>query len=104
MASKKKDVRPVITLQCNDCKERNYTTEKNRRNDPNRMELKKYCGRCKKHTVHRETTGELRKVSWPTWPEARRLTLLVLLVMVVVGLFLAGVDALAAELLTLILI
>ena len=32
----------------------------------------------------RETTGELRKVSWPTWPEARRLTGLVLLVMVIV--------------------
>ena len=26
----------------------------------------------------RETAGELRKVSWPTWPEARQLTLLVL--------------------------
>jgi len=52
----------------------------------------------------RETTGELRKVSWPTWPEARRLTLLVLLVMVVVGLFLAGVDFLAGELLDLILL
>ena len=51
----------------------------------------------------RETTGELRKVSWPTWPEARRLTLLVLLVMVFVGIFLAGVDALAKELLNLIL-
>lgn len=51
----------------------------------------------------RETTGELRKVSWPTWPEARRLTLLVLLVMVVVGLFLAGVDFMAGELLDLIL-
>ena len=51
----------------------------------------------------RETTGELRKVSWPIWPEARRLTSLVLLVMVVVGLFLAGVDYLAAELLDLIL-
>jgi len=51
----------------------------------------------------RETSGELRKVSWPTWPEARRLTGLVLLVMVVVGLFLAGVDFLAGELLTLIL-
>ncbi|MFM8877204.1 MAG: preprotein translocase subunit SecE [Anaerolineae bacterium] len=52
----------------------------------------------------RETTGELRKVSWPTWPEARRLTLLVLMVMVVVGLFLAGVDLLARELLNLILL
>jgi preprotein translocase subunit SecE len=51
----------------------------------------------------RETTGELRKVSWPTWPEARRLTGLVLLVMLVVGLFLAGVDFLAGELLNLIL-
>jgi large subunit ribosomal protein L33 len=54
MASKK-DVRPVITLQCTECKERNYTTEKNRRNDPGRMELNKYCRRCRKHTQHRET-------------------------------------------------
>jgi preprotein translocase subunit SecE len=49
----------------------------------------------------RETTGELRKVTWPTWPEARRLTGLVLLVMVVVGMFLWGVDALAGFLLDL---
>ena len=55
MASKKKDVRPVITLQSSDCKERNYTTEKNRRNDPNRLEFSKFCPRCKKHTPHRET-------------------------------------------------
>jgi len=45
----------------------------------------------------RETSGELRKVSWPTWPEARRLTLLVLLVMVVMGAFLGVVDLLARE-------
>ncbi len=54
MASKK-GVRPVITLECEECKERNYTTEKNRRNDPGRLEIKKYCSRCKKHTLHRET-------------------------------------------------
>ena len=54
MASKK-DVRPVIHLQCTDCKERNYTSEKNRRNDPGRLELKKFCPRCRKHTSHRET-------------------------------------------------
>jgi large subunit ribosomal protein L33 len=53
--AKKKGVRPVITLECTECKERNYTTEKNRRNDPGRMELEKYCKRCKKHTMHRET-------------------------------------------------
>jgi len=39
-----------------------------------------------------ETSGELRKVSWPTWPEARQLTILVIIVMVVVGLFLGLVD------------
>ena len=41
----------------------------------------------------RETTGELRKVSWPTWPEARQLTLLVLAVMVVMGIILGITDA-----------
>ncbi|MBE0669318.1 MAG: preprotein translocase subunit SecE [Anaerolineales bacterium] len=51
----------------------------------------------------RETTGELRKVSWPTWPEARRLTALVLAVMVVVGLFLWVVDLFAGNLLNLVL-
>ena len=55
MASKKKDIRPVITLACAEYKERNYTSEKNRRNDPGRMELQKYCPRCRKHTAHRET-------------------------------------------------
>jgi preprotein translocase subunit SecE len=51
----------------------------------------------------RETTGELRKVSWPTWPEARQLTGLVLLVMVVMGIILGVTDAGARALLNLIL-
>ncbi|MGE5224737.1 MAG: 50S ribosomal protein L33 [Omnitrophica WOR_2 bacterium] len=54
MASKK-DVRPIITLACSECKNRNYTTEKNRRNDPGRLEFMKYCACCRKHTLHRET-------------------------------------------------
>jgi preprotein translocase subunit SecE len=51
----------------------------------------------------RETTGELRKVNWPTWPEARHLTQLVLVVMVVVGIFLASIDYFAGELVNLVL-
>ncbi|HSL43212.1 MAG TPA: preprotein translocase subunit SecE [Anaerolineales bacterium] len=51
----------------------------------------------------RETAGELRKVSWPTWPEARQLTLLVLAVMVVMGAILGITDAGARALLNLIL-
>ena len=51
----------------------------------------------------RETTGELRKVSWPTWPEARQLTLLVLAVMLVMGIILGLTDASARILLNVIL-
>jgi len=51
----KKAVRMTVTLACTECKERNYTTEKNRRNDTTRMELKKYCPRCRTHRLHRET-------------------------------------------------
>jgi preprotein translocase subunit SecE len=45
----------------------------------------------------RETSGELRKVSWPTWPEARRLTILVLLVMLLMGIFLGLIDLIGRE-------
>jgi large subunit ribosomal protein L33 len=51
----KKDIRMVVTLECTECRERNYTSQKNRRNDPQRLELDKYCPRCKKHQLHRET-------------------------------------------------
>ena len=43
--AKQTDIRPKITLACVECKERNYITRKNRRNDPDRLELKKYCPR-----------------------------------------------------------
>ena len=45
----------IITLQCSECKERNYATTKNKKNDPDRMELNKFCRRCRRHTPHRET-------------------------------------------------
>lgn len=51
----------------------------------------------------RETMGELRKVNWPTWSEARHLTILVLLVMLIVGIFLASIDYLSVGLVNLIL-
>jgi large subunit ribosomal protein L33 len=53
--AKKADVRVIIHLACSQCKERTYTTTKNRKNDPNRLELKKYCPRCRAHTPHKET-------------------------------------------------
>ena len=49
------DVRIAVTLACEDCKRRNYQTEKSKRNDPERIELRKYCRWCGHHTAHKET-------------------------------------------------
>ena len=47
--------RDHITLACTECRERNYVTKKNKRNDPERLELKKFCPRCRVTRAHRET-------------------------------------------------
>ena len=47
--------RDKIILACNDCKNRNYFTTKNKRLHPERVEWKKYCPRCNKHVLHKET-------------------------------------------------
>lgn len=49
------DVRVKITLSCTECKQRNYNTTKNKRNNPDRIEMMKYCKFCKKETLHKET-------------------------------------------------
>ena len=48
-------MRDRVTLACSECKRRNYDTYKNKKNDPDRIEMKKYCPFCKKHTDHKET-------------------------------------------------
>ncbi|RKZ25316.1 50S ribosomal protein L33 [bacterium] len=55
MAKKSKSKREHIILACTECKSRNYITQKNKLNTPDRLELKKYCPVCKKHTIHKET-------------------------------------------------
>lgn len=50
-----KSTRMKVTFECTECKNRNYDSFKNKRNDPDRLELKKYCPVCKKHTVHKES-------------------------------------------------
>ena len=51
----KAGIRIAVTMACTDCKERNYETNKSKRNTPDRIELKKFCPRCRNHTAHRET-------------------------------------------------
>ncbi|QGG59622.1 50S ribosomal protein L33 [Loigolactobacillus bifermentans] len=48
-------MRVNITMECTECHHRNYLTNKNRRNNPDRLELNKYCPNEKKVTLHRET-------------------------------------------------
>lgn len=61
--AKNKEIRIAITLECTSCpnnqnKRSNgisrYISQKNRRNDPNRLELKKFCRYCVAHTMHKE--------------------------------------------------
>ena len=49
------EVRIAVTLACEDCKRRNYQTNKSRRNSPDRIELRKFCRWCGRHTPHKET-------------------------------------------------
>nr|QYB20952.1 ribosomal protein L33 [Athrotaxis laxifolia]BBN66345.1 ribosomal protein L33 [Athrotaxis laxifolia] len=61
------NVRVTITLECTSCRQDSvdkkspgisrYTTRKNRQNTPLRLELKKFCPYCYKHTIH----GEIKK-------------------------------------------
>jgi large subunit ribosomal protein L33 len=48
-------MRDLITLACGECKQRNYTTTKNKRTTPDKLQLKKYCRFCRTHTIHKET-------------------------------------------------
>ena len=50
----KKENREGIALQCTACKNINYLTSKNKKNNPDRLEIKKYCPKCRKMTVHKE--------------------------------------------------
>ncbi len=44
----------IITMACTECKQRNYSTTKNKKNMKGRLELNKYCPFERKHTLHRE--------------------------------------------------
>ncbi|HVB29772.1 MAG TPA: 50S ribosomal protein L33 [Terriglobia bacterium] len=47
-------MRDIITLQCNECKNRNYTTTKNKKKHTDRLEMKRFCPTCRQHKAHKE--------------------------------------------------
>ena len=48
-------MRELVILACTECKRRNYNKDKNKTTHPSRVEFKKFCKFCKKHTIHKET-------------------------------------------------
>ncbi len=58
MASKKKTSIDIIALQCSECKRKNYTTTKNRKNITGKLEKNKYCPFCRKETLHKEAKAK----------------------------------------------
>jgi large subunit ribosomal protein L33 len=47
-------MRDLISLSCDTCKSRNYTTSKNKKTQTDKFSIKKFCPRCRSHTVHKE--------------------------------------------------
>ena len=45
----------MIKFECTECKRINYFSRKNKKTLKERLQLKKYCKYCKKHTLHKET-------------------------------------------------
>jgi len=108
--------RDKIILACNDCKNRNYFTTKNKRVHPERVEWKKYCPRCNKHVVHKETkyvasevvvaesapkrlvnffnevVVEMKKVTWPDRPQVVQLSIGVIVISLGIGLVIWVLD------------
>nr|YP_009239322.1 ribosomal protein L33 [Monotropa hypopitys]AMM04609.1 ribosomal protein L33 [Monotropa hypopitys]ANP26262.1 ribosomal protein L33 [Monotropa hypopitys] len=66
--TKDKKIRITVTLECNSCIQKDllnlinkgvsrYITQKNQHKAPQRLELRKFCPYCHKHTIH----GEIKK-------------------------------------------
>ena len=50
-------MRSIVTLECTVCKNRNYSTTKNKRTTTEKLQFSKYCNspKCRKHQLHKET-------------------------------------------------
>jgi len=47
--------RIIVTLECTECKRRNYTATRNKKKHPEKYRLKKYCPFDRRHTEHKES-------------------------------------------------
>ena len=47
-------MRDQISLQCDQCKRRNYTASRNKKKTTEKLALRKFCPACRVHTPHKE--------------------------------------------------
>jgi len=47
-------MREIIHFQCTECDRINYSSTKDRKKTPDRLETKKFCPFDRKHTAHKE--------------------------------------------------
>ena len=47
-------MRDQISLQCDQCKRRNYTSSRNKKKSTEKLSLRKFCPACRSHTLHKE--------------------------------------------------
>ncbi len=48
-------MRDLISLQCEKCKRRNYTSTKNKKTTTDKLAFRKFCPACRTHTLHKES-------------------------------------------------
>ncbi len=48
-------MRELAIMACGECKNRNYTTTRNKKTTTERLEKVKFCPHCRKRTAHKET-------------------------------------------------
>jgi large subunit ribosomal protein L33 len=47
--------RTIVSLECGECKNRNYSTTRNKKVQAEKLKIKKFCRHCRRHTEHKET-------------------------------------------------
>ena len=55
LGTEESKMRELAILACGECKNRNYTTTRNKKTMTERLEKVKFCPHCRKRTTHKET-------------------------------------------------
>ena len=50
-----KFTKQLVRLRCSECGKVNYQTRKNSKSVERKLEFKKFCKWCRKHTLHKES-------------------------------------------------